>query len=360
MAGKGSEGLERTDRSRGGLGPSPAVLRRVVCLTCLVCLGADRAGAGMSLETGTGLQVTIHTAADIVESWVVERDGRTWLQHPAAGALELDRDRYRWNDLVPADPTTVADALAATRGFRTDLKVEVFLLPGFPAEILASFARRNVIFLAPGLGPQAAETIAYVATHELGHVLHWAALDGRPDRWRDYRLLRNLALDEPVGEHVPHAERHREILAEDFRYLFGGELATRSGTIENDRLPLPDRVAGLSELLTGFLADLDWQALATNTPSQVYPNPCRDLARVELLVGDRAHKTLAADPILEIFDLRGRLVRRVEGGTAVNGRVTAVWDGRLSDGRRAAGGTYLYRIQGAGHSGSGRFLLISP
>ncbi|MDD5720440.1 MAG: FlgD immunoglobulin-like domain containing protein, partial [Candidatus Krumholzibacteria bacterium] len=47
---------------------------------------------------------------------------------------------------------------------------------------------------------------------------------------------------------------------------------------------------------------------------------------------------------LQIFDLRGRLVATLHRGTLPAGRHRAVWDGGDSDGRPAAAGIYLVRL----------------
>jgi hypothetical protein len=332
------------------------VLASVVGL--LVLAGAAR--ASLVITTDTGLRVTIHSADDIQARWLVNRDGRTWLEHPLAGAVELETEQPSWSQLVPVASDVVAAAVMAMHGFQTALDVEIFLLPGYPAAVRSSFARRDAIFLAPGLAPQAAETVAYVTTHELGHVLCWAAVDGRPARWEAYRELRGLPAEQLAPSQVAHAERHREIIAEDIRFLFGGPLAVASGTIENARLPLPTAIAGLQELLAAFLADpLAGGLLAA--PSSVYPNPCRAAATIELKTGDTFAKqgASAPGPVLEIFDARGRLIRRLPNGRTANGRVTVVWDGNLADGKRAPAGQYLYRITGHGRTGSGKLLLLA-
>lgn len=343
----------------GGRRRSPGSGAAVLLGLVLLAAHPETAAAATELRTETGLRITIHTAEDIRADWLDRQGDRVWLRHPTAGTLELDTTRHPWSQLTPVALEDVRAALSAMQGFRTDLQVEVFLLPGLPAETANSFARRQAIFLAPGLRPVPPQTVAYVATHEMGHVLCWAALDGRPRRWEAYRALRGLEVQTADPATVAHADRHREIIAEDLRHLFGGALATGTGTIENAALALPETIAGLRDLLAGFLADLDWPSLPNAASSQVYPNPSVDLARVELMVGEGADKDLGGEPVLEILDVRGRLVRRLVGGQLANGRVTVTWDGRLPDGRRAAAGSYLYRIRGAGAAGSGRLLLLS-
>ncbi len=338
-----------------GLREAGLRIRSVLLVLALVSLAAP-AAARVTLETATGLTVTIHEPDDIAAGLLVTHDGQTMLQHPTAGEVVLETETHPWDTLVPADAAVVAAALESVSGLATDLSVDVFLLPGLPARILGSFARRDAIFLAPGLGRQAPETVAWLVTHELGHVLCWAAVDGRPERWAAYRELRGLD-PAAVDAELPHAERHREIIAEDFRFLFGGPLATRAGTIENPDLPRPDAVAGLRELLASYVADPAGSAAPAPAISRAYPNPCRAQTTVELTVGD-AVKAMGVVPVLEIYDVRGRLVQRRQDGRLASGRVQVSWDGTDQAGRRVPDGTYLYRIQGGSAVGQGRILLM--
>ncbi len=342
-------------------GTNNPIVTRISCAifltSAVVILAAGTASAALTVETSTGVRANIHTAEDILDHWLVTVDGRTVLRHPVAGELELDTALYPWSDLVPVGAEMVADAVRSLQGFQTDIDVEIFLLPGFPADVLSSFARRESVFLAPGLGVQAPETVAYVTTHELGHVFCWAALDGRSGRWAAYRQLRGLDLQDDAAA-IAHADRNREILAEDFRFLFGGRLATVSGTIENAGLTLPSQVHGLDDLLAGYLADSNGDRTSA-VVTRVYPNPCRDLAVVEMDLDDTANKSGDGALVLEIYDVRGRLVRRLEDGRIAAGRATSTWDGNGTDGRRAAAGIYFYRIRHGVQNGSGRLLLLA-
>jgi hypothetical protein len=338
--------------------PLTGPTRRILLGALAVALLAGVATARVTVQTATGLSVTIHEADDIAAEYVVQRDGRTWLEHPTAGAVALETTTHPWSTLAPVSAADVAAALRSVSGFETDVALDVFLLPGLPAEILGSFARGGDIFMAPGLAPQAAETIAWLVTHELGHVLCNAAVDPHPARWAEYRALRGLDPD-AVDADLPHAQRHREIIAEDFRALFGGPLATRSGTIENPDLPLPGAVDGLRDLLVSYLADPRGgpaAAAPVPTASRAFPNPSRGATTVELDLpaGD---KVAAGTTVLEIYDLRGRLVRRLERGRVSAGRVQVRWDGTDGRGRGVADGVYLYRIGGGGVTAQGQFLV---
>ena len=93
--------------------------------------------------------------------------------------------------------------------------------------------------------------------------------------------------------------------------------------------------------------------------SRAYPNPCRDVATVELDLGDGADKVGSADLALDIYDVRGQLIRRLEQGRVSGGRIMMTWDGQGSDGRRAAAGVYFYRIGHGDQQGTGRLVLMS-
>jgi hypothetical protein len=48
---------------------------------------------------------------------------------------------------------------------------------------------------------------------------------------------------------------------------------------------------------------------------------------------------------LSVFDVTGRLVRRLEEGVVPAGEHAARWDGRAADGSVAASGIYFYTFQ---------------
>jgi len=91
---------------------------------------------------------------------------------------------------------------------------------------------------------------------------------------------------------------------------------------------------------------------------KAYPNPFTE--RVVLRLDDPSITAASAglDP-LEIFDTSGRLVARVSLNPAGSaGAFTAVWDGRLDDGRLAAAGRYFARARTAGSVGSEPVILL--
>jgi agmatine/peptidylarginine deiminase len=74
----------------------------------------------------------------------------------------------------------------------------------------------------------------------------------------------------------------------------------------------------------------------------VFPNPFRDRTRFrfELRFPERVE--------LAVYDVRGRLVRRLVDGERPAGMTEIDWDGRDDSGRRVAAGVYWFRLRAAG------------
>jgi len=263
--------------------------------------------------------------------------------------LTGDSDHY-----VPFDFAYVERALANMSGLNTEVDVTVYILPLMPLVTGSSFARQDAIYLAPGSGPVDETTVAYITTHEMGHVLGWAFMDNHPGRWEAYMQLRGL--DSVVnGDLAAHADRAREILAEDIRFLFGSREATSSYSIENHGLMLPNRVAGLKELLVGFFAGRDrGVSVATAT---AFPNPCNPLTTIAMAVptGSLADGT---NTVLRVFDIRGALVKTIAGGNLANNRITIQWNGTTDSGNVVASGRYLYVMQSGDLVAKGNVTLV--
>lgn len=324
--------------------------------------GAVTDARALVVSCPSGISATIHTASEIETSWLVRSEGRVFLRHPAVGSLELltgpDDPRFRREDVTgfePFAPEIVAEALVEVHGVEPRLDVIVFILPTPPAAVQTSFAQREIIFLSPGFGEVAASTVSYTCAHELGHVLTWAYLDPYPWRWREYLALRGLPVA-TIGSTEPHANRAREILAEDFRFLFGGRLANVAGSIENHELPSPDQVAGLTDLLSRFCFGSP-TVVGSALRSLAFPNPCNPVTTVmlELSAGSSA---MAAEVTLTLYDVRGRRVRCISGGRLEGDRVLVRWNGVDDAGRSVASGRYLYTIRWRGLSSQGSVLLV--
>lgn len=350
MAGNAPDDPRRGDRGAKDLKMTRCGFGKALVTTMALAILATGAPARAALtgDFANGIRVTVHDAAETAALCIAKDDGSRTFVQADAGSVPL---AAATRTLYPFDATVVLAAVADMTGFATDLDVEIFILDGIPAETGCSFARRGVIFLSPSFAPVDAMITAYITTHEMGHVLTWAFLDGQPGRWETYAALRGLDLA-AAGADAPHARRAREILAEDLRYLFGGALATRGIGLENRDLATPDTVAGLTELLAGYLSG---KAPVTVATTRAFPNPCNPRTTIELVLptGVAADAAEAA-----IYDLSGRLVRKLPGGGAGNGRVTATWDGTDETGRAVASGRYLYTIGTAQASARGAVTLV--
>jgi hypothetical protein len=84
----------------------------------------------------------------------------------------------------------------------------------------------------------------------------------------------------------------------------------------------------------------------------VSPNPFNPVTTI-------AWSLPASGPVqVEVYDVRGRLVRGLYDGPAPAGPGEVCWDGREADGRAAAAGVYFYRVRGAGEEIVGKMALI--
>ena len=296
------------------------------------------AQAAQEHQFANGINATVYSAVEIEAN-------------PRLAGIDLsfgDRQYY------PFDEAEVIAALGSMHGFETDVDIEVYILPAPPALVASSYASRSAIYLAPGIGEVAASTVAYITTHEMGHVLTWAFMDGDSSRWDAYLDLRGLDAV-TNGPSAAHADRAREILAEDFRFLFGGSLATSSASIENHDLVLPSRVEGLEKLLVDFVAGRAMVAVAVS--STAFPNPCNPRTTVALTINTGA--AVAADQaILRVFDLRGALVKTIAGGELRNNQVQIQWNGDNENGTTVASGRYLYLMQVGNLKANGSVTLV--
>jgi hypothetical protein len=86
--------------------------------------------------------------------------------------------------------------------------------------------------------------------------------------------------------------------------------------------------------------------------SQNFPNPFNPSTTIQftLPVAGRAR--------IDIFDLRGRLVRRLLDEVLEPGPHTRAWNGRNDDGRRVASATYFYELRVGEHRAVGKMGLV--
>jgi len=217
----------------------------------------------------------------------------------------------------------------------------ILVLPYPRRTTLPSSCEDGTIFLSPGVREVAAEHVHATVAHEVGHLVQERFFPEGSSAWSQY--VERRGLDSPrFDPYGAHRDRPREIFAEDFRALFGGSLATTSGTIENPELVYPANVPGLAEWLRreiGASAPAAFEE-ALREPA-IFPNPCPATART---IRVRFHAKPVPGPAhADVFDVTGRLVQTLDESTTVAASVEFRWNGRDTAGRRVAPGVYFVR-----------------
>ena len=244
---------------------------------------------------------------------------------------------------------------AALRDIRIDdahLRVRIFVLPFPRREVMDSSARDDIIMLTPGVRPVSEQHVHFTVVHEVGHSYQYQWLpDDDTALWRQYAEMRDIADGTVYNATAIHKNRPHEIFAEDFRFLFGGALANASGNIENDQLALPAQVEGLED----FLVTLPEARRATAPQLLPTPNPFNPETEI--------HVQFAEDPgarniLLRIFDVQGRLVRRLWSGVTGTREVAVRWNGSADSGAPVASGVYFARVDYAGTTSTAKLMLL--
>jgi hypothetical protein len=86
---------------------------------------------------------------------------------------------------------------------------------------------------------------------------------------------------------------------------------------------------------------------------QNYPNPFNPSTTISYTVPEGSHQVM-----LEVFDIRGRLVRVLADREQPQGSYSVVWDGTNESGARVASGVYFSRMRSGGFSAVRKMVLI--
>lgn len=105
-------------------------------------------------------------------------------------------------------------------------------------------------------------------------------------------------------------------------------------------LALPGYVAGVDEL--------PGRPLALGN----HPNPFNPLTKVEFALDQAGPATL------DVYDMQGRLVRRLVARELAAGPHSVVWDGLDGDGRRVGSGVYLARLAAGGSTAEHKMVML--
>jgi len=328
---------------------------RLPLATALVSSIAVLCAAG-----GSAAEVRIVGAEEVRARYCREDGSRLYLVLPGLAAEELVTSTDDPAVANPGDGTFhpldrgMVEAAVAGLDFPVDrVDAAVYVLPYPRRAGLESAASHGAILLAPGTLPVPATTVHAVVAHEFGHVVQYAfAPEGSP-AWSAYLKLRGLVVDastaEASGGDLVHADRPREIFAEDFRSLLGSDLASGDGSIENAFVAMPASIEGLAEFFTDLPERARRTALtaafAAGRSVAAFPNPFRTAATLAaapaLAIG-----ALPTERTFRIVDARGRVVRRESVPTSSNGAATWRWDGRGDGGVELAAGSYFVHVEG--------------
>jgi hypothetical protein len=245
--------------------------------------------------------------------------------------------------------------------FLAPLAIEIYILPYPRAGSLSSSADSRAIYLSPGTYPYAPEQIASLVSHELGHAVQRALLpDSDLPGWAAYAALRGIEDDTVFRADARHADRPHEIFAEDFRVLFGGELAAGDGSVENHVVDPPNTVRGLAAFIYGLTGGRpapsppapQTEVLAANWT--VSPNPSRVGQPVILRppvvtnLGSGRDRVGTGSLTVFVYDASGREVGRQEV-SALDGPIPV--PSRDLPGPGLAAGAYWVRLVSSAQPG---------
>jgi hypothetical protein len=94
---------------------------------------------------------------------------------------------------------------------------------------------------------------------------------------------------------------------------------------------------------------------------QLAPNPFnpRLTVRIAVPASDRGTASVRGTHVrVDVYDVRGQLVRRLVDRAMPAGWHTEVWDGRDNDGRALSSGVYFYSVRAAGTEATGKVTLL--
>jgi hypothetical protein len=142
--------------------------------------------------------------------------------------------------------------------------------------------------------------------------------------------------------------------ARTWRLEFGDGSAVR---LSLDRKPLlevpgPEAASLLDLLPQAQGASLPVPVDESISLEQNSPNPFNPSTTIYFRLAGRTPVSL------EVFDLRGRLLRTLFSGELDQGRHGVYWDGSDSRGRKAASGVYFYRLRAGGQVLTRKMLLV--
>jgi hypothetical protein len=292
------------------------------------------AAAGLAAGRDMVGDISVLSGTDLAQFCSGGADSR-YIEFPGTRRWLLLRDDGQYSPMPVGE---VVEAVSQIDYPLDALDVEIVILPVPRRDVLESSAEGSVIFLSPGRVDYPREHVHYTVAHEIGHVVHHVLMpDSREDLWKEYADLRGLDWD-AARVARDHASRLHELFAEDFRMLFGSEMARCGSGVENHDVSDPRGVAGLREFLLSLV-----NRGGAGLGICVLPNPSNGSVVMKVTGLDGASRIDA----VTIFDICGRAVKSLEGSPAGPGEV--IWDGTSSGGTTVAPGIYLVAVQSGSH-----------
>ncbi len=307
---------------------------RTFLISFCILLGFLALGRSSDADVATvgGVKVVSGTDVDV---YLETRGGVTYISLPGTWRWPLTGSA---EDYCAMPAARVEEAIRAIEYPIRDLEIQVVILPVPRRHFSESSAEGRVVFLSPGRVEYPDQHIHYIVAHEIGHVVqHLLMPESRMDLWERFAALRGLDLEDR-GTSIDHACRPAEIFAEDFRVLFGGELARCGGNVENHDLEEPEGIQGLKEFMLSLVGE--WE---TRVRISAYPNPFSSDIVFETFSLGGENRPLE----VSVFDALGRKLRDL--APPPGGSVYVVWDGRDEGGRIVAPGVYFAYIWAGEH-----------
>ena len=144
----------------------------------------------------------------------------------------------------------------------------------------------------------------------------------------------------------------------------GSNMGDRGGTLL-EALKMLDDLDGAALVLgrtTATAAVSTAIAVAPTVPEArlcgSHPHPMVERTTIAFEVPGDGRGGAATRASITVYDLAGRVVRRLLDAALPPGRHEASWDGTTESGERVASGCYLYTFTAAGESETGKLLVV--
>jgi glucuronoarabinoxylan endo-1,4-beta-xylanase len=136
-----------------------------------------------------------------------------------------------------------------------------------------------------------------------------------------------------------------------------GNVSTSSGNVQNAMVTYTDKndaskfYSALTDISGNYFINIDVTSVTENTGipasfslEQNYPNPFSNSTAIPYDLNTQS------DVHITIYDILGRVVRKIPLGQQTAGSHVIQWDGSNSFGKRVSAGVYLYRLEAGGES----------